>query len=61
MPKREEMYKFDEQKMFIDPIIMQLPEEIDRERFVVATYNAAGKAGTNMVKFAAALAVLIML
>ncbi len=43
--------------MFIDPIIMQLPEEIDRERFVVATYYAAGKAGTNMVKFAAALAI----
>ena len=57
MPKREEMYKFDEQKMFIDPIIMQLPEEIDRERFVVATYYAAGKAWTNMVKFAAALAI----
>ncbi|POP31946.1 ribulose 1,5-bisphosphate carboxylase [Lactonifactor longoviformis] len=43
--------------MFVDPIIMQLPEEIDCDRFVIATYYAAGKPGTNMVKFAAALAV----
>ena len=27
--------------MFIDPIIMQLPEGIDAERFVIATYYCA--------------------
>lgn len=43
--------------MFVDPIIMQLPEEIDKERFVIATYYAATKPKTNMVKFAAALAI----
>ena len=43
--------------MFIDPIITQMPEEIDKERFVIATYYAAGRPETNMIKFAAALAV----
>ena len=43
--------------MLIDPIIMQFPDALDRERFVIATYYAAAKPGTNMVKFAAALAV----
>lgn len=43
--------------MFIDPIIMQLPEGIDAERFVIATYYCAAKPTTNMVKFAAALAI----
>lgn len=42
--------------MLIDPIIMQFPDALDRERFVIATYYAAAKPGTNMVKFAAALA-----
>ena len=43
--------------MFVDPIIMQLPEGMDKERFVIATYYCAAKPGTNMVKFAAALAI----
>ena len=43
--------------MFVDPIIYQIPEGIDRERFIIATYYCAGKASTNMVKFAAALAI----
>ncbi len=43
--------------MYIDPIIYQIPEGIDRERFIIATYYCATKPSTNMVKFAAALAI----
>ena len=43
--------------MFVDPIIMQFPENLDPERFVIATYYCAAKPTTNMVKFAAALAI----
>jgi 2,3-diketo-5-methylthiopentyl-1-phosphate enolase len=43
--------------MFIDPVIMQFPENVDPERFVIATYYCAAKPTTNMVKFAAALAI----
>jgi len=43
--------------MYVDPIIMQLPEAIDSERFIIATYYCAAKPTTNMVKFAAALAI----
>lgn len=43
--------------MYIDPIIMQMPEAIDKERFVIATYYCGTKPNTNMMKFAAALAV----
>lgn len=43
--------------MFIDPIIYQFPESIDHEKFVIATYYCATKPSTNMVKFAAALAI----
>ena len=43
--------------MFVDPIIIQFPEELDKERFVIATYFCAVKAGTSLMKFAAALAV----
>lgn len=43
--------------MFIDPIIMQMPESLDSDRFVIATYYCGAKPGTNMMKFAAALAV----
>ena len=43
--------------MFVDPIIMQFPENLDPERFVIATYYCATKPTTNMVKFAAALAI----
>ena len=42
--------------MFVDPIIMQFPENLDSENFVIATYYCATKPTTNMVKFAAALA-----
>lgn len=43
--------------MFIDPIIMQIPEGIDKERFIIATYYCAARPTTNMVKFASALAI----
>ena len=43
--------------MFVDPIIMQFPENQDAENFVIATYYCATKPTTNMVKFAAALAI----
>ncbi|MDR1966999.1 MAG: hypothetical protein LBQ36_09835, partial [Synergistaceae bacterium] len=43
--------------MFIDPIIIQYPEALDSERFVVATYYCAAKPSTNMLKFAAALGI----
>lgn len=45
------------EKMFIDPISVQLPEAVDKERFVIATYYCATKTSTNMMKFAAALAI----
>ena len=43
--------------MFVDPIIMQFPENLDSENFVIATYYCATKPTTNMVKLAAALAI----
>lgn len=43
--------------MFVDPIIMQSPEALEKGRFVIATYYCAAKRTTNMVKFAAALAI----
>lgn len=43
--------------MFIDPVIMQFPDNLDKEQFVIATYYAATKRSTNIVKFAAALAI----
>ena len=43
--------------MFVDPIIMQFPENLESENCVIATYYCATKPTTNMVKFAAALAI----
>jgi len=43
--------------MYIDPIIVQLPEALEEDRFVIATYYCGAKATTEMLKFAAALAV----
>lgn len=43
--------------MFIDPVLYRMPEGLDEDRFVIATYYCATKPSTNMVKFAAALAV----
>lgn len=43
--------------VYIDPIIVQLPEELGDGRFVVATYYCGAGAATDMLKFAAALAV----
>ncbi len=43
--------------MYIDPISVQFPENLDPERFIIATYYCATKPSTNMVKFAAALAI----
>ncbi|MBW7571440.1 RuBisCO large subunit C-terminal-like domain-containing protein [Caproiciproducens faecalis] len=42
--------------MYIDPIIIQYPEALEKDRFVIATYYCATKRNTNMMKFAAALA-----
>lgn len=47
----------EESMMFVDPIIVQFPENLDRERFIIATYYCAAKPTTNMLKFAAALAI----
>ncbi|MEG0377966.1 MAG: RuBisCO large subunit C-terminal-like domain-containing protein, partial [Eubacterium sp.] len=43
--------------MFIDPIIVQYPEALDKDRFVIATYYCATKPSTNIMKFAAALGI----
>ena len=43
--------------MYIDPILVQAPEGLEKERFIIATYYCAAKRSTNMLKFAAALAV----
>ena len=43
--------------MYIDPILIQTPEGLEKGRFVIATYYCAAKRSTNMLKFAAALAV----
>ncbi|MDR0417062.1 MAG: hypothetical protein LBH76_07080 [Propionibacteriaceae bacterium] len=43
--------------MYIDPIIAPLPEAIDDQDFVIATYYCAAKPTSQMVKLAAALAV----
>jgi len=43
--------------MFIDPIIYKFPDSLEHEKFVIATYYCATKPTTNIVKFAAALAV----
>ncbi|HBM76450.1 MAG TPA: ribulose 1,5-bisphosphate carboxylase, partial [Clostridiaceae bacterium] len=43
--------------MYVDPIIVQFPEVLDEDRFIIATYYCQTKANTNMMKFAAALAV----
>lgn len=43
--------------MFVDPIIVQFPENLDKERFIIATYYCATKPTANMLKFAAALAI----
>jgi 2,3-diketo-5-methylthiopentyl-1-phosphate enolase len=32
--------------MFVDPITTPLPETLDPERFIIATYYAAGRAPT---------------
>lgn len=43
--------------MYIDPILIQAPEGLEQGRFVIATYYCAARRSTNMLKFAAALAV----
>jgi len=43
--------------MYLDPIIVQLPDAIEDDRFIIATYYCGTKATTEMMKFAAALAV----
>ena len=43
--------------MFIDPVIMQYSDNLEEDRFVIATYYCATPAHLNVMKFAAALAV----
>ena len=43
--------------MFIDPITVQYPEALEKDRFAIATYYCATKATTNSLKFAVALAI----
>ncbi|MEG1619571.1 MAG: RuBisCO large subunit C-terminal-like domain-containing protein [Eubacterium sp.] len=44
--------------MYIDPIVVQYPEALDKDRFVIATYYCSpAKTDTNILKFAAALAI----
>lgn len=43
--------------MFIDPIVVQYPEALEKDRFVIATYYCATKPNTNIIKFAAAIGI----
>ena len=44
-------------KMYIDPIVVQYPEALDSDRFVIATYYCGTPVNTNALKFGAALAI----
>ena len=43
--------------MYIDPIVVQYPEALDKDRFVIATYYCGTPVKTNALKFGAALAI----
>lgn len=43
--------------MYVDPLFMQFPDGIDREKFLIATYFVQGGRNVEAVKYAAALAV----
>jgi 2,3-diketo-5-methylthiopentyl-1-phosphate enolase len=43
--------------MYLDPLFVQLPEAIDRERYVIATYYCAAGRNVQIYKLASALAV----
>ena len=43
--------------MYIDPIVVQYPEALDSDRFVIATYYCGTPVNTNALKFGAALAI----
>ncbi len=43
--------------MYLDPIIVQMPENIKKEDYVIATYYSGTKPSTEMIRHAAALAV----
>ncbi|WP_303871885.1 RuBisCO large subunit C-terminal-like domain-containing protein [Acetobacterium wieringae] len=43
--------------MYIDPIVVQYPEALEQDRFVIATYYCATKPETNIIKFAAAIGI----
>lgn len=43
--------------MYIDPIIVQYPEALEKDHFVIGTYYCATKATANALKFGAALAI----
>ena len=44
-------------EMFVDPITVQFPEALEKERFVIATYYCATSRDTNSLKFAVALGI----
>ncbi len=43
--------------MYVDPLFMQFPDGIEREKFIIATYYVVGARDVEAVKYAAALAV----
>lgn len=43
--------------MYIDPIAVQYPENLEKDHFVIATYYCATKPNTDALKFGAALAI----
>jgi len=43
--------------MYVDPLFMQFPDGIDREKFVIATYMITGPRSMEAVKYACAIAV----
>ncbi|MEA4906925.1 MAG: RuBisCO large subunit C-terminal-like domain-containing protein [Anaerolineaceae bacterium] len=43
--------------MYLDPIIIQFPEALDGDRFIIATYYCGAKATSQALKLAAALAI----
>jgi 2,3-diketo-5-methylthiopentyl-1-phosphate enolase len=43
--------------MFLDPVLVQLPDHVEKEKYVVATYYVATGRNASALKYAAALAV----
>ncbi|MDR1133756.1 MAG: hypothetical protein LBL05_06300 [Synergistaceae bacterium] len=43
--------------MFVDPISVQLPDGIEKDRYAIATYYCSGSRETNLMEFGTALAI----